>query len=78
MALLHDEFAPGGFGEGVAISETAGRRLRDRFKRCLGRSIGIEKAIGLLIGVGKLGVAEPCERREISYDLQKRTVTLDQ
>ena len=52
--------------------------LRYLFERRLGSSIGIEQAVGFLICVGELCVAEAGKCGKISYCLKKRAVTTDQ
>ena len=44
------------------------RRLGDRVQRNLGCPVGKQQPVGFLVGVGKLGVAEPAHQRQVADD----------
>src|SRR5207253_2251608 len=71
---LHDALAPGPLGVALAQALRPARRRLDLRQRELRRAVGVQQAVGLLVGVRELRVAEARQRRQRVDDRQQAAV----
>src|SRR5215813_13352145 len=72
--IVHQAIAPLQLELKVPLGTRAPRRQRDVLDRKLGGPVGVEKAVGLLVGVGELRVTKARENRQRAHDLQQMQV----